>query len=80
MVSPTINRVKGKTLEQRRRDKGRMVKANLKQAGKILKSQRTGVRDRGQVKMSKKKAKKAMQKARLLGSTGEGGSSNKMEL
>ena len=80
MVSPTINRVKGKTLEQRRRDKGRMVKANIKQAGKILKANKTGVRDRGQVKPSKKKAKKIMQKARLLGVSSSDGGSSKMEL
>jgi hypothetical protein len=55
MVSPTINRVKGKTLEQRRRDKGRMVKANIKQAGKILKANKTGVRDRGQAEQKEGK-------------------------
>jgi hypothetical protein len=69
MVSPTINRVKGKTLEQRKRDRRRLEKANAAQAGKIRPK---GVKDRG---MGKKKLKKKEQKARLLGK-----GSNKMEL
>ena len=72
MVSPTINRVKGKTLEQRHRDRKRMVKANLKQAGKIKKS---GVRDRS---AGKKKIKKKEQRARLLGASQPG--ADKMEI
>ena len=60
MVSPTINRKRGKTREQRVRDNRRMNKANLKAAGKIKKQ---AVRDPRQ---GKKKLKKKEQRARLL--------------
>ena len=61
MVSPTINRKRGKTREQRVRDNRRMNKSNLKAAGKITKS---AVRD---PRPGKKKLKKKEQRARLLG-------------
>ena len=79
MVSPTINRVKGKTLEQRKRDRKRMGKANAKQAGKIVKSPARGVKDRAP---GKKQLKKKEQRARLLVKGTAGGSSKpaKMEL
>jgi hypothetical protein len=76
MVSPTINRVKGKTLEQRRRDHGRMVKVNRKAAGKITKPP---VRDRGP-KTNKKKLKKKEQRARLLGASNANGDESKMQM
>ena len=74
MVSPTINRVKGKTLEQRKRDRKRLGKANARQAGKIVKSVAHGIKDRGP---GKKKLKKLEQKARLLV---QGKDSSKMEM
>ena len=76
MVSPTINRVKGKTLEQRRREMGRMKKKNKIEAGKAMKS---GLVDRGKTRagIGKKKNKKKEQRARLLAA---GGTSGKMEI
>ena len=61
MVPPTMNRVRGKTKEQRIRDNRRKNKANLKQSGKAKKVM---VRDPGP---GKKKIKKKEQRARLLG-------------
>ena len=61
MVSPTINRKRGKTREQRVRDNKRMNKANATKAGKIKKS---AVKVPGK---GKKKLKKMEQRARLLG-------------
>ena len=75
MVSPTINRKRGKTIEQRKRDKKRMDKANLKQAGKV---KAPAVIARAIAKPSKKKLKKLEQRARLLGKS-KGGSSERME-
>lgn len=61
MVTPTINRKRGKTREQRVRDNKRKNKANLKQSGKIKKPLTV---DPGK---SKKKLKKIEQRNRLLG-------------
>ena len=72
MVSPTINRKRGKTREQRVRDNRRMNKANLKAAGKIKKQ---AVRDPRQ---GKKKLKKKEQRARLLAKSA-GGAGDKMQ-
>ena len=63
MVTPTINRKRGKTKEQRIRDNRRMNKANAKAAGKIAKPT---LRDPRQ---GKKKLKKKEQRARLLGAS-----------
>ena len=72
MVSPTINRKRGKTMEQRKRDKKRMDKANKLQAGK---AKAPAVISRAIAKPSKKKLKKMEQRARLLG-----GGKSKMEI
>ena len=61
MVTPTINRKRGKTKEQRVRDNRRMVKANLKASGKMPKKLTTD-----KPGISKKKMKKNEQRARLL--------------
>ena len=61
MVSPAINRKRGKTKEQRIRDNRRMNRANAKAAGKVKKPLvRVGPG------VSKKKLKKKEQRARLL--------------
>ena len=70
MVPPKINRVRGKTKEQRRREIGRMKKKNMKKAGKKPKAQTTKdvSRRAGSKKLpapTKKKAKKMEQRARL---------------
>ena len=62
MVVPTINRKRGKTREQRVRDNRRKNKANLIQSGKMPKPQ---TRDGNGI--SKKKAKKLAQRAKLQG-------------
>jgi len=66
MVSPTINRKRGKTREQRIRDNKRKNKANLVQAGKMPKP---AVRDGNGI--SKKKLKKLAQRAKLQGKDGK---------
>ena len=71
MVPPKINRVRGKTKEQRRRDIGRMKKKNKKSAGKVPKevefrknlSRRVG--GKTLPAQTKKQKKKAEQRARL---------------
>ena len=61
MVPPMINRKRGKTKEQRRREIGRMKKSDKKIAGKAKVS---ALIDRP---AGKKKIKKKEQRARLLG-------------
>ena len=63
MVSPQINRKRGKSKEMRIRDNKRMNRANAKAAGKIKKP---AVRLPGP---SKKKIKKNEQRARLQASS-----------
>eukprot|EP00325_Prymnesiales_sp_UTEX-LB-985_P022322 CAMPEP_0174729300 /NCGR_PEP_ID=MMETSP1094-20130205/53471_1 /TAXON_ID=156173 /ORGANISM="Chrysochromulina brevifilum, Strain UTEX LB 985" /LENGTH=70 /DNA_ID=CAMNT_0015931399 /DNA_START=29 /DNA_END=241 /DNA_ORIENTATION=- len=63
MPPPQINRKRGKTLEQRRRDLGRMKKDCRKVAGKIAKNP---LIDRPPP--SKKKLKKKLQRQKLLSS------------
>jgi hypothetical protein len=63
MVSPTINRKRGKTREQRRRDLGRMKKKNAKEAGNLRAKHKLAVTD---IKPSAKAIKKKAQRLKLL--------------